>query len=84
MILRDVHWSLYFLFWTAAIVAAGAVLGAALFLLAGLCFHTGHTAAQLVQHGVRTGGFYFLLWAPGIAVVLCVMRAYRRRHPEES
>ncbi len=82
MILRDVHWSLYFLFWTAAIIAAGAAFGAVLFALAGLLFATGHTAGELARNGIRTGGFYCLLWAPGIAVVLCVMRAYRRRHPE--
>jgi len=82
MSLRDVHWSLYFLFWLAAIVAAGAVVGAAVFPLVGLCFRSGYTAGQLVANGVRTGSFYCFLWAPGIAVVLCVMRAYRRRHPE--
>ncbi len=80
---RDVHWSLYFLFWLAAIVAAGALLGAVLFPLVGLCLHTGLTAGQLVRNGVRTGSFYFSLWAPGTAAVLSVMRAYRRRHPDE-
>jgi len=82
MSLRDIHWSLYFLFWLAAIVAAGALLGALLFPLAGLCFRTGLTPAQLVRNGARIGGFYCLLWAPGTAVVLGVMRAYRRRHPK--
>jgi hypothetical protein len=47
-----------------------------------LFFHTGRTPWQLVGNGVRIGGFYFAIWAPGTAVVLCVMRAYRRRHPE--
>lgn len=82
MIRRGVYWLLYFLFWTAAIAAAGAMLGAGLFLLAGLCFHTGRTAAQLAANGIRIGGFYALIWAPGTAIVLCVRRAYRRRHPE--
>jgi hypothetical protein len=79
---REIHWSLYFLFWTAVIGAAGAGLGAVLFPLAGSLFQTGHTAAQLATMGARIGGFYFLIWAPGTAVVLCVIRAYRRRHPE--
>jgi hypothetical protein len=82
MNLRDVHWSLYFLGWTAAITAAGALLGAVVIPLAGLVFATGKTAAQLAVAGARDLGFYFFLWAPGIALVLCVMRAYRRRHPE--
>jgi hypothetical protein len=82
MNLRDIHWSLYFLFWTATLTAAGAGLGAGLFPLAGWLFHLGTSAGQLAQQGVRIGGFYFLIWAPGTALVLCVMRAYRRRHPE--
>ena len=82
MNLRGIHWLSYFLFWVAAITAAGALLGASLFPLAGLLFHTGDTPWQLVQNGARIGSFYFLIWAPGTAVVLCVMRAYRRRHPE--
>ncbi|HUL54973.1 MAG TPA: hypothetical protein VLT83_16345 [Opitutaceae bacterium] len=84
MNLRELHWALYFLFWTAAMVAAGALAGAALFLLAGLVFSTGHTPWQLVYAGGRAGGFFLAIWAPGTAVVLCVMRAYRRRHPEST
>ncbi|MDD2765829.1 MAG: hypothetical protein PHE83_17850 [Opitutaceae bacterium] len=82
MNLREIHWLPYFLFWVALLVAAGALLGALLFPLAGLLFRTGDTPWQLVQNGARIGGFYFLIWAPGTAVVLCVMRSYRRRHPE--
>ncbi len=82
MTLRGVAWAGYFLFWMAAIVAGGAALGAVVFPLAGLGFRTGYTAAELVRNGARIGGFYCLLWAPGIAVVLSVMRAYRRRHPD--
>ncbi len=83
MNLRDIHWSLYFLFWTATLTAAGAGLGAVLFPLAGWLFHRGTPAGQLAQQGVRIGGFYLLIWAPGTAVVLCVIRTYRRRHPED-
>ena len=82
MNLRQIHWSLYFLSWTAVIGAAGAALGAGLFPLAGCLFDTGRTTAQLAATGVRIGGFYFLIWAPGTAIVLCVIRAYRRRHPD--
>jgi hypothetical protein len=81
MKLREIHWSLYFLSWVAVMVTAGALLGAVLFPLAGLFFPTGRTPWQLVENGGRIGGFYFAIWAPGTAVVLCVMRAYRRRHP---
>ena len=82
MNLRDIHWSLYFLFRTATLTAAGAGPGAVLFPPAGWLLHPGTPTGQLPQQGARTGGFYLLIWAPGTAVVLCVMRAYRRRHPE--
>jgi hypothetical protein len=81
MSLRELHWSLYFLFWAAAIVAAGTLLGAVVFPFAGLLFPTGHGFWQLVETGAGTGAFYFFIWAPGTAIVLCVRRAYRRRHP---
>ncbi len=84
MIRRGVTWAAFFLLWTTAIVGAGAALGAAAFTVAGLCFRTGYTTGELVRSGARIGGFYCLLWAPGIAVVLGVMRAYRRRHPDAS
>ena len=82
MLLKNLHWSLYFLLVTTAIVAVGAVLGAVTFPLAGLIFDTGFTGAELARNGIRTLGFYFFIWAPGIAGVLCVMRAFRRRHPD--
>ena len=54
MNLREIHWSLYFLFWVAVIVGTGALLGAVLFPLTGWFFHTGFTPWQLVQHGGMT------------------------------
>ena len=56
MTLRRLHWSLYFLFWTAVIAAAGALLGAALFLVAGLAFSTGHTPGQLGHKACQATG----------------------------
>jgi hypothetical protein len=77
-----IHWSLYFLFWVAVIVVTGAVLGAVSFPLAGWVLRLKQPAGQLARQGASTLGFFFLIWAPGTAVVLCVMRAYRRRHPD--
>ena len=84
MNLGRLHWSLYFLFWVAAIGAAGAALGALLFPVVGWLFRVGPSLGQLARHGAFLGGYFFLIWAPGTAVVLCVIRAYRRRHPEVS
>jgi hypothetical protein len=82
MILKNLHWSLYFLLVVTVIVAAGAGLGAVTFPLAGLIFDTGLTGTELARNGIKNLGFYFFIWAPGIAGVLCVMRAFRRRHPD--
>jgi len=79
MTLRELHWSLYFLVWTTGIIALGAVLGALLFPLTGLVFETEKSAAQLAVFGARTLGFYFMVWAPGISLVLTVKNAYERR-----
>ena len=84
MKLARIHWALYFLFWVGLIAAAGALLGAALFPLAGWVLRLGHPAGRLALQGASIGGYFFLIWAPGTAVVLCVMRAYRRRQPGAS
>ena len=76
------HWTLCFLLWTGTITAAGAALGALLFPLGGWLFHVERSAGQLAWQGIQIGSFYCFIWAPGTALVLCVMRAYRRRHPE--
>ena len=84
MKLRDTHWSVYFLLWVTGIIALGAALGAVIFPLVGRIFETGYTAPQLARNGVKILSFYFMIWAPGIAIVACVMRAYRRRHPADA
>ena len=80
----NLHWSLYFLALTALIVAGGAALGAVTFPLAGLIFDTGCTSTRLALNGIKNLGFYFFIWAPGIALVSCVMRSYRRRNPKSG
>jgi len=73
------HWSLYFLVVTLGITAPGAVFGAFVFMLFGLLTGAKFTMVELARNGAQTFGFYFLLWAPGIAIVLCVKRAYEKR-----
>ena len=63
MKVRDLHWSLHFLVWTAGVTALGAVLGAIVFPLFGLLSDTDKTPGELMVTGMRILGFYFLIWA---------------------
>lgn len=66
---------------TAAITAVGALLGAAIWPLVGLCAGTPKPFGQLALSGLRDLGFYFFIWAPGTAIVVATIREHRRRHP---
>lgn len=81
---RSLHWSLYFLAVAGGIIAMGAALGAIVFPAVGLIFDTGKTAKELVVTGSRTLGFFFMVWAPGIALVLTVKRAYEQRRQRDA
>ena len=68
-----------FLFTVIGIVALGALLGAIIFPLVGRLIGSHKTTAELVVFGARTLGFYFFVWAPGIALVREFMRAAAAR-----
>ena len=78
------HWSVYFLIITVGIIVLGAVFGAFAFVLFGLVTGAQFTLAELARNGAQTLGFYFMLWAPGIALVLCVKRTYERRRNKDG
>ena len=79
MSLTRLHWSLYFLVITTVIAATGAIVGALAFVMFGLVTGADFSQRELAVGGAKTLGFYFTLWAPGIAIVLCVKRAYEHR-----
>jgi len=62
--------------WLGLMVACGAVLGALLFPLGRWVFGVDIPWTQAVLAGLRDGAFYFLIWAPGVSFVLCVMEAH--------
>ena len=71
----------YFFAWVAGLVVLGAILGAIFFPLGGWLLDAERTSYALFLRGLRFGSFYFLIWAPAIAITMTVMRAYRRQHP---
>lgn len=79
--LQRAHWSVYAAAWIIGLVTIGAVLGMIFFPLGGLVVGARRTSLELLVRGARFGSFYFLIWAPAIAIAACVMRAYRRKHP---
>lgn len=79
---RRLHWSLYFLAWTVGICVAGLVLGALSFPVVGMLVDTGLTGLELTRNGIRILGFYFSMWAPGVALVLTVKREYEARRDQ--
>jgi hypothetical protein len=68
-----------FLLTVLALCALGAALGATLFPIVGKLGGTHKPVLELVVRGARTGGFFFLVWAPGLALVREFMRAAREK-----
>ena len=79
MKLQQSHWAVYFLFWLVAVIGGSALIGAISFPLLGPAFGSTSTPLEHAMAGARHLGFIALIWAPGIALVLCVMRAYRNK-----
>ena len=60
------------------IVLCGALLGSVLFPVAGLLLRMELTVAEMILNGVKDGGFYALIWAPGVAFIWGVTEAHRK------
>jgi len=82
MNLRNSHWAVYFLCWLLGIVGCGALIGAISFPLLGPLFGSTKSFFEHSCVGARHLGFIALVWAPGIALIACVMRARRNRSPQ--
>ncbi len=61
------------------ICALGALLGAVVFPIAGGLGASAKTRDELVVAGAKLGGFFFLVWAPGVALVREFVRAGKKR-----
>jgi hypothetical protein len=80
--LRRSHWSVYAAVWIIGLIAIGTVLGMICFPLGGLLVGAKRTSLELLVRGARFGSFWFLIWAPAVAITACVMRAYRQKYPD--
>jgi len=67
-----------FLLTILGLCALGALLGAIAFPLAGGLGGSEKTRDELLVVGARTGGFYFMVWAPGVALVREFVRAGKK------
>lgn len=81
---KRLHWALHALLWIAGLPALGALIGMLVFPLWGLVFGLQKTPGELAVFGARTLAFYFFIWAPGVALVLGVKRAYEARLAAEK
>jgi hypothetical protein len=69
----------YVVAWIVAIVATGAAVGAISFPLVGWLAGSSRSAASHALSGARQLAFLAFIWAPGIAIVLAIRRAWERR-----
>ncbi len=68
-----------FFFTVLGLCALGALFGAIVFPIAGALAGAHKTRDELIVLGARTGGFFFLVWAPGLALVRMFMRTAAAR-----
>jgi TM2 domain-containing membrane protein YozV len=61
------------------VTVGGALIGAIGFPIIGPLFGSHRTLLEHAMAGAQHLGFVALIWAPAIALVLCVMRAYRNK-----
>ncbi len=71
-------WGALVLIYTAALIAMGAFIGMVAFVVVGTLAGMDYTLAEMATSGLRNGGFFMFMWAPGIAMVICMLHARRR------
>jgi hypothetical protein len=72
-------WSVGWLLLVMAIVAAGAVAGSLLYPVFGTLLGMDLSVREMIMNGVFDGGFYAMIWAPGVSLVACLMAANWKR-----
>lgn len=78
-------WSVGWLLLAAVIISTGALLGSLLYPIAGTLLGMDLSLREMWLNGVFDGGFYALIWAPGVSFVACLMAAnWKRRNSDQE
>lgn len=75
-----ITWSCYFIAYVAMTLGAGAVLGGIFYPILAIFLKPELTLAAAICDGIWLGFRYAGVWAGGVAIVLCVMQAYRTKN----
>ncbi len=78
------RWLLTWFYFVAVICFVGALLGVLSHLLFGLCFMEKPDYGYLAAFGFSNGLQYGGVWAGGLAIVLCVIRARKEYLQKQS
>lgn len=76
------YWMFHFLKYVAIILLIGTVIGAVAFSALGNAF-TDYDAVFLLKKGISVGFRYAGVWAGGISIVFCIIKArknYLKKH----
>lgn len=73
------HWLGYFLFYLSTTLLIGGLVGALLYAGVGALTHPQIPFDLRLSKGFINGFFYAGVWATGLSIVLCVMRAHREK-----
>lgn len=73
-----IYWCWWFFVYTVVTLEIGALIGALLFAGVGALSHPQLDILRRIEMGLADGFFYAGVWAGGLAIVLCFMRAHKR------
>ncbi|OIO60682.1 MAG: hypothetical protein COZ46_01505 [Verrucomicrobia bacterium CG_4_10_14_3_um_filter_43_23] len=78
LMMRMLYWIWSFLYYVGLILVAGTVVGSVAFVLLGPIFVDDYTFLGLLKKGAWIGFRYAGVWAGGVAIVLCCMKANKK------
>lgn len=81
---RCLHWLGCFVLYVGATLLLGGLVGMALYAVVGWVTHPELALDYRLAKGFLNGVFYAGVWATGIGLVLCVMRAHRERRARQG
>ncbi|QYY36846.1 hypothetical protein [Ruficoccus sp. ZRK36] len=77
-LLRGVlHWLGWWAIFTFSFILSGGLLGGMVYLVAGFLGNPEHELSYRLSKGFLNGAEYFGIWAGGLSIVLCWIKAHR-------